>query len=1409
MKNDTFSPHRAGRWFGKTIMALASGAMLLAFSSPSLGAERQTLRGHVPEAVARLNLQPVGRLPATNRLRLAIGLPLRNTNALNKLLEDMYDPASPQFRRYLTPEQFTEKFGPTQRDYNAVAQFAQRNGLEITAMHSNRVLLDVAGRVADIEKTFQITLRTYRHPNEPRQFYAPDVEPSVDARLKVLDISGLNNYSIPRPASHGASGKTGPVPAAGSGPSGSYMGKDFRNAYAPGVTLTGAGQMLGLVAINGFYTNDIKKYESMAGLPNVPIQVVLLDGFNGIPVGDTPEISLDIEMAISMAPGLSNLVVFEEGPPNAVHILPDILNAMAAHPQIKQFSCSEGEFGENVSSDNIFKQMALQGQSFFTASGDGDSWVNNVSLPGVWDGYPGESAFWPADDPYVTSAGGTSLTMNGSGASYASEQVWNRGNDWPGWDGSGYEGSGGGTSPGYAIPAWQQGLDMSANRGSTSMRNYPDVAMVADGIVEAANDGSTLTGQGGTSFAAPLWAGFTALVNQEAAANGQPPVGFLNPALYAIGKSSNYTNCFHDITVGNNATPTSDGLFPAVPGYDLCTGWGSPRGSNLIYALALPESLVVAPSSDQQFAGPVGGPLGPATLSYSMTNSPANQNPSLDWSVGLDAAWLTVSPANGTNVSGGPATVIAVAPNILASNLAAGSYTATLYFTNLNNQSVQSRQVTLDIIALPLITSQPTNQAVLEGMTAAFSVETASNALLSYQWQFNNGSGLTNLTDSGGISGSMTSSLTISNASPADMGSYSVIVSNAAGPVSSDSASLTIISGHAPVILSGPSNQTLPPWATATFTVSAAGDEPLAYFWLMDGTHLTDQGNISGSATSTLTIQSAAVSNSGSYSVLITNSFGSVTSAVAALNFTGITIQGVALEILYSFTTNSIGEGPNAGLIQASNGILYGTAVGGGSSGNGTVFQMDTNGVVTLVYGFPNGAGGNNPPNGANPYAALVQGTNGLLYGTAQSGGANNDGTVFRMTTNGTGVEAWSLNSASSGSWPYAGVVQGQNGDFYGTANFGGANGYGTVFKLTPGGVLTGIRSFNNTDGAYPNPTLMQGGDGNFYGATAGGGANTSGTIFKLTPSGALTTLFSFDQTNGAMPVWALTQDSTGNFYGATFGGGTYGQGTVFKLGANGTFTSLYSFTGTNDGANPNGGLLLASDGNLYGTTQVGGAYGFGTLFRVSLGGALATLVQFDGYQGANPQGTLIQGTDGNLYGTTLNGGASDVGVIFRLNIDAPLQITQQPQPQQAFAGTTVAFSVATFGSLPVSYQWLENGTNLSDGGDVSGSSSRILTLTNISANNAAVYSVVVSNVYGALPSAGAHLTVLPLPSISISTQGMNIVLTWSGGQPPYSVQMANDLANPAWQTIAGPMTNTTLLVTPSNSPAFYRVQGQ
>ena len=271
------------------------------------------LHGHVPAAVARL--QAVGNFPATNRLHLAIGLPLRNPAALDEFLRQVYDPASPNFRRYLTPEQFTERFGPTEQDYQKVIAFARANGLTVTATHGNRVLLDVSGPVTKIERAFHVTLRVYQHPREPRKFFAPDVEPSADLDVPLADISGLNNYSLPHPKNIIVSPAAVAAKAtskAGSGSGGTYVGTDFRNAYAPGTTLDGTGQMVGLFQLDGFNSNDIVAYENLLpGSPRVPLQTVLLDGFSGAAGGGNIEVCLVIEMTIAMAPGLSIIVVFD------------------------------------------------------------------------------------------------------------------------------------------------------------------------------------------------------------------------------------------------------------------------------------------------------------------------------------------------------------------------------------------------------------------------------------------------------------------------------------------------------------------------------------------------------------------------------------------------------------------------------------------------------------------------------------------------------------------------------------------------------------------------------------------------------------------------------------------------------------------------------------------------------------------------------------------------------------------------------------------------------------------------------------------------------------------------------------------------------------------------------------------
>jgi uncharacterized repeat protein (TIGR03803 family) len=1338
---------------------LGSLILIALLGASARAADRQVLPGHVPPAVAKLNLQATGRLAATNRLRLAIGLPLRNTNDLERLLQDMYDPASPQFRHYLTLEQFTERFGPAIEDYEAVKRFAVRHGLEVTATHPNRVLLDVAGPVSGIESAFRVKLRVYQHPTEPRTFYAPDVEPSVEAGLAVVEVGGLNNYALPRSALRRRVAQGLPSLDGGSGPSGNFLGDDFRNAYAPGVALTGSGQIVGLVEFAPFSTADVTAYEDMCGLPHVPMDHLLLDGASGMPDGTwggEGEADLDVEMVVAMAPGLAKVVIFDAGQAGNWN---DILSSMAAHPEIKQFSSSW--LGTvSSTSDRLFQQMALQGQSFLQASGDGDSWNSDPVTPYIW----------PADDPYLTSVGGTSLAMSGDGAAYDSERVWNIGH-LQNWNGSLGVGSSGGSSTSYPIPTWQAGLDMSANRGSTTRRNFPDVAMVAENFVVVWN-GLTITEWWGTSFAAPLWAAFTALINQEAADHGEPAVGFLNPPLYALGQSSDYTNCFHDITVGNNdASPAGPVFFPAVPGYDLCTGWGTPRGGNLIHALAFPQRLGITPVSPLLFTNLVGGAVSPATLAFTLTN----QVGSLAWVAGQDVPWVTVSPSYGTLVAGGPATVVTVAPNPPSGTLAAGGYTANLFFTNLSDQSVVTRQVSLAVAGPPVITSQPANLTLVEGMSATFAVGTAANALLACQWQFNNGSLVTNLTDGGGISGSATNALTIGNVSFPNGGKYSVIVTNPAGSVTSAWASLTVLTGQPPVIVTQPSNQTVLPGGAASFTVAAAGDPPLWYFWLFNGTNLPGAVYYD-SATCTLNVPKTTVVNAGSYSVVITNGFGSATSTVAALNVPVVTAPGAALETLYSFTTNAYGVGPFAGLLQARDGSFYGTARGGGSQEWGTVFRWSTNGTISLLHAFANGT------DGAVPYGGLIQGTDGALYGTANDDGAT-EGTVFRMTTSGA-TTGYSLNPASSGAAPCGALVQGKDGNFYGTCSMGGAyrygsvwanaQGYGTVFRWTPAGSLTALGTFNLEDGAYPASAIVQAADGNFYGtAQSGGSQGGFGSIFKITPAGTLTALFSFGNTNGANLTAGLALDADGSLYGTTYAGGADNAGTVFKLTPQGTFSSLYSFTGGAEGSNCYGGLLLASDGNWYGATEGGGVYGLGTIFRISREGVLSKLVDFDGYQGGTPECTLIQATDGRLYGTTLFGGADGFGTIFRLTLDGALQITEPPRNQAAFAGDNVSFSVATFGALPVSYQWLRSGAYLVDAGNVSGSNARILALTNISTADAATYSVVVSNRYGTLTSVGAVLQVNNSAPFIVSQPESQSVLV--GTTVAFSVQATGD----------------------------------
>src|SRR5579872_129296 len=308
--------------------------------------------------------------------------------------------------------------------------------------------------------------------------------------------------------------------------------------------------------------------------------------------------------------------------------------------------------------------------------------------------------------------------------------------------------------------------------------------------------------------------------------------------------------------------------------------------------------------------------------------------------------------------------------------------------------------------------------------------------------------------------------------------------------------------------------------------------------------------------------------------------------------------------------------------------------------------------------------------NGSLPaYEALIQGSDGNFYGTAQQGGLNDYGVVFRTTPNGGLVAAYNFctqSSCTDGAYPAAGVILASDGNAYGTTYDGGTYGYGTVFRLSPARILTVLYSFNSSDGAYPQGGLRQGIDGNFYGTTNFGGTNGYGTVFKITLNGTLTTLHRFSGSDGSAPFRALVQLADGNFYGVTEGGGSNKGGTVFKITPAGTLTTLYNFctlANCADGASPNE-LAQGSDGNLYGTTSDGGnsqcQFGCGTVFKITPAGVLMTLYSFcdqtNCADGEFPYAALVQATDGRFYGTTYEGGAGP-GTIFSITPDGQFAV--------------------------------------------------------------------------------------------------------------------------------------------------------
>ena len=369
---------------------------------------------------------------------------------------------------------------------------------------------------------------------------------------------------------------------------------------------------------------------------------------------------------------------------------------------------------------------------------------------------------------------------------------------------------------------------------------------------------------------------------------------------------------------------------------------------------------------------------------------------------------------------------------------------------------------------------------------------------------------------------------------------------------------------------------------------------------------------------------------------------------------TTLTATAQTFNTLSSFDVTD-GDDPYYGrLVQGFDGNLYGTTSGGGANDNGTAFKITHSGTLTTLYSFCSQSG---CTDGAFPAVGLALGIDGNFYGTTEDGGTNSYGTVFKITPSGTLTTLHSFDF-TDGVHPLGQLVQATNEDFYGTTYIGGANEDGTVFKITPSGTLTTLYSFCSqsacADGQYPQAGLVQATNGNFYGTTYAGGTDAAGTVFEITPAGKLTTLHSFDCTDGSGAMAGLVQATNGNFYGTTYACGSYDYGVVFKITPSGTLTVLHSFDTTN-GEAPIAGLVQATNGSFYGTTVAGGADNEGTVFEITPAGKLTTLHSFCPQSGctdgASPYAGLTQATNGTFYATTNGGGADGDGTVFSLSV--------------------------------------------------------------------------------------------------------------------------------------------------------------
>jgi kumamolisin len=822
------------------LLALVYATMLLLCTIPGQAQPQQLLTRHVRDEVANGRAQFVGQLPATQTLRFDIVLPLRDRAGLQNFLLEIQDPTSPSYHQFLTPQEFTVRFGPSQEDWDAVVAYAKASGFEIINGTREERDLRLTGTVANIEKAFHVTIGTYQDLTEDRTFFAVDREPTVDLPFQLWHVTGLDNDSRPHPLyvkksdyakTHGIDpDKVVSNATTGSGPSASFLGSDMRAAYYGGTALTGTGQTIGLFEFLGTDLADLTTYYKNVGQtePYTPT-LISTGGYSTSCTEssgcDDTEQTLDMTQAMGMAPGTTMLYMYVCG--NASNITDTAcISAMVSNtdaPISKQISCSWGWTPADPSTlDPYFEQMASQGQNFFAASGDSSAWSASNEA-------------WPADDANIVSVGGTDLTTSKAAGPWASETAW--------------ADSGGGVSPdSIPIPSWQTAAD-GCSGCSKTLRNGPDVSGNANFTYYVCADQTTCTANeyGGTSFAAPMWAGYLALANQQAAANGTT-IGFINPTIYPAAEGSSHATYLHDITSG------SCGTFSAATGFDLCTGWGSPNTTGLIGLLAgsssspsftlsaSPSSLTIAQGSSGSSTitvTDVGGFTGSVTLAAS----------------GLPSG---VTATFGTN----PTTGTSVLTLTASSTATTGTATVTITGTSGSLTATTTIALTVNSSATPAfsVSASPTSVTVTQGSSGTSTITVTSTG------GFNSA---TTLSASGLPSGVTATFSTNPVTPPANGSANSTLTLTASG-------SATV--GTATVTITGTSGSTSHS-TTITLTVNASSGTPNFTLSLSPSSFTVDEG---GSKSTTLTVTS--VNGFHSAVTLSVNEFPSGVSATASAN---------------------------------------------------------------------------------------------------------------------------------------------------------------------------------------------------------------------------------------------------------------------------------------------------------------------------------------------------------------------------------------------------------------------------------------------------------------------------------------------------------------------------------------------